>query len=146
MVTERQAILDCEKLFVDYARHVDFGDYEAFVELFSEDAILDLGFRVQGKDKIRRSMRKRSPELRSRHVLSNLSVDVDSATTANGVAYLTLYRHIGPQSLQDAPVMLSGPAAVGHYQNEFLLTTQGWRIQSCRLKFAFQDPAQFPKR
>lgn len=145
-VEERAAIADaCKTLFIDYARYVDFGDYEKFVDLFCEDAVLDLGFKIQGQEKIRRSMRKRSVELRSRHVLTNLAVDVHDKTAASGIAYLTLYRHIGPESLVDAAVPLRGVAGVGHYSNEFELTVQGWRIKSCKLSFAFQDSTHFPK-
>ena len=142
---DRPAIVaSCIKLFIDYARHVDFGDYEKFVDLFADDATLDLGFKVEGKDKIRHSMSKRSNELRSRHVLSNISIDVESETTAQGIAYLSLYRHIGSESLVKAPIPLKGPAAVGHYSSRFKLTAQGWRIAACSLQFAFRDDAQFP--
>lgn len=134
----------CKRLMVDYARHVDFGDYERFVDLFTDDAVLDLGFKMQGKEKIRLSMSKRSAQLRSRHVLSNLAVDIESQNTASGIAYLTLYRHIGPDSLEDAAVALQGPAGVGHYASKFELTSQGWRIAACKLHFAFQDLDQFP--
>ena len=36
----------CTELSIAYARYVDFGDYDAFVELFSEDAVLNLGFKL----------------------------------------------------------------------------------------------------
>jgi hypothetical protein len=143
-IDQAAIVVSCTKLFVDYGRHVDFGDYDKFVDLFAEDASLDLGFKLEGKDKIRRSMSKRSDELRSRHVLSNISIDVESETTAQGIAYLSLYRHIGPESLADAPVSLTGPAAVGHYSSRFKLTNEGWRIAACSLEFAFKDDAQFP--
>lgn len=142
---EYNIVQACTALFVDYARHVDFGDYDQFVELFTDHASLNLGFQLQGKEKIRRSMTRRSAELRSRHVLTNISIEVGSATTASGIAYLSLYRHIGPESLQSEPVMLRGPAAIGHYSNTFSLTSTGWRIASCELAFAFQDPSHFPK-
>lgn len=133
----------CTALFIDYARFVDFGDYDQFVALFTEDAVLDLGFRLEGRGAIERSMSRRDPQLRSRHILSNIHVEVNSNTQANGIAYLSLYRHIGQQSLDPSPVLLSGPAAIGHYDNTFRLTSQGWRIASCKLQFAFQDLDQF---
>lgn len=138
-------VSSCKALFIDYARYVDFGDYASFVDLFTEDAVLDLGFVAEGKENIRRSMSKRSSELRSRHVLTNLAVDVRSETFACGIAYLTLYRHVGPESLDAAAVLLRGPAGVGHYSGEFRLTAQGWRISACKLHFAFQDPTHFPQ-
>jgi len=134
----------CTRLFIDYARHVDFGSYDRFVDLFTKDASLDVGFALQGREQIARSMTKRPDELRARHLLSNISIDIDSPDHASGIAYLTLYRHLGPESLAPEPVPLRGVAAVGHYANEFRLTQAGWRIASCKLHFAFRDPAHFP--
>ncbi len=134
----------CTALFIDYAQTVDFADYQRFVELFTEDAVLELGFRLQGKENIRKSMTKRDPMLRSRHVLTNIAINVTGADSAEGIAYLTLYRHIGPESLQPEAVALRGPAAVGHYSNTFALTTQGWKIASCKLQLAFRDASHFP--
>ena len=37
----------CTELSVGYARHVDFGEYDAFVELFTDDAVLNLGFKLE---------------------------------------------------------------------------------------------------
>lgn len=142
---DRLIVDSCKALFIDYARHVDFGDYDSFVDLFTEDASLDLGFKIQGREHIRRSMSKRSSQLRSRHVLTNLAIDVHSKSLASGIAYLTLYRHIGAESLQGQAVPLRGPAGVGHYSNEFQMTGQGWRISSCKLHFAFQDSTHFPQ-
>ena len=45
MVIERA----CEQLSIAYARAVDFRDYDAFVELFADDALLDLGMQIKGK-------------------------------------------------------------------------------------------------
>jgi hypothetical protein len=140
---DSEVITACTDLFVDYARYVDFGEYDSFVELFTDDAVLDLGFRLQGKERIKKSMSKRDPELRSRHIMTNISIDVIDAQTAHGIAYLTLYRHIGPETLSATAINLQGPAGVGHYSNTFTLTTDGWRISSCQLEFAFSDPAQF---
>lgn len=144
--TQQQNIeFACHSLFINYARYVDFGQYDDFVALFTDDAVLNLGYKMEGADKIRASMRKRPDELRSRHVLSNISIDVHSQETASGIAYLTLYRHVGPESLEDEAVMLEGPAGVGHYSNTFRRTEEGWRISSCTLEFAFRDPDHFPK-
>ena len=49
-------------------------------------------------------MQKRPDELRSRHVLTNIFIDVLSGTEARGISYLTLYRHIGEESLKAGPV------------------------------------------
>ena len=78
MIIERA----CEQLSVAYARAVDFRDYDAFVELFANDALLDLGMQIEGKQAIRESMQKRSDEIRSRHVLTNISIEVQDSQHA----------------------------------------------------------------
>ena len=140
---ETEIITACTALSIAYARHVDFGEYEKFVDLFTKDGRLELGFTLDGKDAIRRSMKKRPVELRSRHVLTNIFVDVVSETEATGISYLTLYRHVGPESLEDEPVALPGPAAVGHYADRFSLTSEGWRIAHRKLHFAFRNRSFF---
>ena len=133
----------CSDLFISYARLLDFGQFDDFVELFSDDARMNLGFVLEGKEAIRVSMTKRSPELRSRHVLTNISIDVQDDSHASGIAYLSLYRHTGPASLAAEPVEFNQPSGVGHYENTFVRTVQGWRIASVDLNLAFRNSAHF---
>jgi 3-phenylpropionate/cinnamic acid dioxygenase small subunit len=138
MIIERA----CEQLSVAYARAVDFRDYDAFVELFADDALLDLGMQIKGKQAIRESMQKRSDEIRSRHVLTNISVEVQDSQHARGISYLTLYRHVGTESLRaEIPVPTTLPTAVGHYEDVFVLTPAGWRFKTRTLHVAFRNPS-----
>lgn len=132
----------CTALGVDYARALDFRDYDALLTLFTEDAVLDTGERLEGLAAIREAIRHRPDELRSRHVVSNVFVDVLSATQARGISYVTIYRHEGAASLRPGPAPLTGPAAVGHFEDRFVRTRAGWQFASRRLHLAFQDPGQ----
>lgn len=143
MTDEREIQAACTELSIAYARHVDFGDYDAFVDLFTDDAVLDLGFRLEGRSAIKKSMTKRSPELRSRHVMTNIHIEVLSETAAQGISYLSLYRHVGPESLEKGPVNFQTPAGVGHYTDEYRLTGAGWKIANRRLELAFRNPEHF---
>jgi hypothetical protein len=133
----------CEALSIAYARAIDFRDYDAFPLLFAEDGVLDVGRKLEGRAAIASSVRQRPDELRSRHVITNTFVDVLSPDTARGIAYLTLYRYEGPESLRYGPVPLRGPAAVGHYEDRYVRRAEGWLFASRRLQLAFRDPAQF---
>lgn len=128
----------CERLSIAYARAIDFRDYDAFVELFTEDAVLEAGGLLEGKAAIRESLRKRPDELRSRHVLTNIFIEPLDAETARGITYLTLHRHVGKESLEAGPVAFDGPAAVGHYEDRFVLAKEGWRIARRKLHLAFR--------
>ena len=138
---------DCEALSMAYARAIDFRDYDHFVTLFTDDAVLDLGRPLRGRQAIHAAVSARPDELRSRHVITNVFVDVVDEDTARGIAYLTLYRHLadkpsipGPGS-DPAPTTL--PAAVGHYQDKFARVSDGWRFEARTLHLAFRDPAAF---
>ncbi len=134
----------CRNLSIAYAKTVDFKEYDAFVELFDDNAYLYAGVALEGKEGIQRGMAKRSDTLRSRHVLTNILIDVIDENHATGVTYLTLYRHIGAESLELAPILVAGPAGVGHYSDEFIRTETGWRFARRVLEFAFQNPEAFP--
>lgn len=128
----------CTELSIAYARAVDFRDYDAFVELFADDGVLDVGTPLKGKAAIGEAISKRPDELKSRHVLTNIFIDVQDADTARGISYLTLYRHVGPESLLAQPIEFDGPAAVGHYEDQFVRTPDGFRIKHRRLHMTFR--------
>jgi hypothetical protein len=137
MIIERA----CEQLSVAYARAVDFRDYDAFVELFADDAVLDLGMRLEGKAAIRQSMKARANDIRTLHVLSNIFIEVQDSKNARGVSYLTLYRHVGTESAHGVPVPSTLPTAVGHYDDVFVMTPNGWRFKTRTLHVAFRNPS-----
>jgi hypothetical protein len=76
-------------------------------------------------------------------VLSNIFIDVMDADNARGISYLTLYRHIGPESLEGQPIEFSGPAAVGHYEDRVVRTTDGFRFARRKLHLAFRRSDKF---
>ncbi len=57
------------------------------------------------------------------------------ADHACGTAYLSVYRHIGPESLQSEPIELLGPAMVGNYEDWF---------ERRKLHITFRRAASFP--
>jgi 3-phenylpropionate/cinnamic acid dioxygenase small subunit len=132
----------CEALSIAYARAIDFRDYDDFVALFAADGVLDVGRPMHGREAISASVARRPDELRSRHVLSNIFIDVVDADHARGISYLTLYRCLRA-GVSAEPTDSTLPAAVGHYQDQFVRTADGWRFQSRTLHLAFRDPAAF---
>jgi len=136
---------DCQQLSIAYARTADFGDYTAFANLFADDAVLETSLvQVRGKGEIEATMKKRPTELRSRHIITNIFIEMLDAEHARGISYLSLYRHVGPESLQSEPVELSGPALIGHYEDWFVKTSIGWRFERRKLHVAFRRAASFP--
>lgn len=136
---DKRAVTEaCEALSIAYARAIDFRDYEGLVELFAESGVLDTGRPLHGRAAIADALSHRPDELRSRHVISNIFIEPLSETEARGISYLSLYRHVGPESLKGEPAALEGPAAIGHYEDRFVKTEQGWKFQRRTLHFAFR--------
>lgn len=132
---------ECEKLSIAYARHVDFKEYEEFVQLFAEDGELNVtGRPVKGREILTRAMAARPDSLRSRHVLTNIYINVIDEDHAEGISYLSLYRHTGEglEGDDQGPRTISGPSAIGHYEDRFVRTDEGWRFASRVLHFAFR--------
>jgi hypothetical protein len=102
--------------------------------------VLDLGIRLDGKHAIRSSLEMRGTDVRTRHVITNIFIEVHDANHARGVAYLTLYRHVGADCAKPAPILSTQPTAIGHYEDEFVLTAAGWRFRSRILRVAFRNP------
>jgi hypothetical protein len=139
----QSAIAACTRLIHSYAITIDFNDLDSFSNLFSETATLNVGRPVTGRANIRASLDRRPTELRSRHVLTNVVIDILDASRAQGLAYLSLYRHMGPESLSDAPIDTLTPAAVGHYDYRFEKTSKGWRFANVSIALAFRNPDLF---
>jgi ketosteroid isomerase-like protein len=133
----------CADLQNEYARSVDFRDYDNIVDVFTDDATLVIGQKLEGRQAILDAMMQRPGELRSRHVITNAFIDVLDERNARGICYLTLYRYQGQESLERGAAPLRGAAAVGHYEDTFVRTPQGWRIRHRVLHLAFRDSAQF---
>lgn len=136
---------ECARLSITYAHAVDFGRYDEFAGLFTEDGVLITTTRTEGRERIRRRMDARDPLLRSRHVLTNILVDVIDEATARGATYLTLYRHVGPRTEQPEPIEADALAAVGHYADEFTRVGDRWYFASRELEFAFLSPDALPE-
>ena len=136
----------CEKLSISYAHLLDFDQYDELAELFTIDAVLNAGVLLEGRENIRLGLNKRSAKLRSRHLLTNIQTEILDGKTAKGVSYLSLYRHIGDEGLTSEVIEFDGPAAVGHYSDEFRLEDGIWKIHLRVLTMSFRNPKYFARR
>ncbi len=124
-------------LSIVFARYVDTRDYEKLIALFTPDGVLDRrGELVVGPDAIRGMMDARPPELRTRHICTNIEITPTGDPTAEGLTVFTLYR--GQEKNAAEPVELTGPAFVGEYKDQFRKTAEGWRIARREVRLIFQ--------
>ncbi len=129
---------ECERLVTRYCHLVDHGDAERVAELFSADGVWKgPGALMEGNEQVRKgfAMRQANTGRMSRHVCNNLLVNVIDEDHAEGVVYLTLYRHDGDPERRTSP--LEGPAMVGEYRDRFVRTDDGWRIAERAIRVSF---------
>ena len=138
-VNERMLIeRECERMVTLYCHYVDHGEAERIAELFAKDGVWrSPEVTMNGEDELRRGFRARqqNQKRRSRHLCSNLLIDVIDADNAKGCVYLTLYRHDGGEDRAVAP--LPGPQIVGEYRDRFVRTADGWRFAERGIEVSF---------
>jgi 3-phenylpropionate/cinnamic acid dioxygenase small subunit len=136
-----RALQDCaagyERLSVAFAYYVDHRQYDALVALFLEDGVLDRrGEIVEGRDAIHAVMLARAPDIRTRHVCSNIFVSSAGDDWAEGVTYFTLYR--GKEQSTEDPIDLTGASFVGEYHDRIARTPEGWKLARRTVRLVFQ--------
>jgi len=131
----------CERLVFDYAAFVDFGEASRIADLFALDGVWEgEGIRMEGRDAIRNGFSRRQGVTRrvSRHVCTNVRIDVLGDDEARGVSYLINYRFDRREGDDPAlPAPAGHPKFVGEYRDRFVRTPEGWRFahRDCRLAF-----------
>jgi ketosteroid isomerase-like protein len=130
----------CERLIVEYCRLVDFGEAARIADLFTEDGVWSgVDLVLNGREEIRAWFVKRQALERrvSRHICTNVGVDVVSPDEANSVCYLVNYRHDRREGDDATPVPTEVPKFVGECRDAFRRTADGWRFTRRHVDVAF---------
>jgi hypothetical protein len=141
--SELQRLLDeraCEQLINEYCRRVDFGNARAIADLFTEDGEWEgVDLKLTGREEIRDWFTRRENVTRrvSRHVCTNVMVQLTGEDEAESVAYMINYRHDRPEGDTSLPVVMEVPKFVGELHDRFRRTPEGWRFSSRRVTLAF---------
>lgn len=118
----------CARLVALYANLNDEARWEDVAALYTEDGVM---FRptapdapVTGRDAILAAFQSRPPRT-TRHVSSNVVIDVEGPATARGTSAMLLFN--------------GGPAPlVGSFHDRFALTPDGWRFAERRGSLTFK--------
>lgn len=133
----------CQRLVTAYCHHVDHGEAARIADLFSDDGVwFGGGARMEGRAALEKGFQARQDqaERMSRHVCQNFLCTVIDEDNAEGVVYLTLYRHDGDPERKFSP--LEGPELIGEYRDKFVRTHQGWRMSSREIVVSFMRGAE----
>lgn len=130
-VLKNDITLQCQQLVAAFAVLVDARKGDAVADLFAEDGQFDRrGAVLKGREEIRAAQSRRPPNLYTQHLCFQSHVEVLDTTRARGVTPFLLYRiECDDPAAPRLPLSLSEPEMVGHFEDEFRLTADGWRIQ-----------------
>ena len=137
----------CELLVYAYARSLDLGDPSGAADCFAENGSMARPMTpdkvVSGREAIRAALLTRPKGLVTRHLTTNVTVQVQSPDAATGLSYLTMIATTpGAQDAQ--PFVSSGPVYFGEFKDRFVRENGVWkfkeRLGSIQMKFS--GPAQ----
>jgi hypothetical protein len=115
------------RLLAQYAHNLDFGKVDANAELLADAQFKVVDEHITGKDNIanflRTNLQYHSDNTpRTWHSVSNVLIEVQSATEASSVSYFTVHQQTDGLPLQ--------PIVTGRYIDTFALRDGKWRFAS----------------
>lgn len=137
----------CERLVHAYSRALDLGDMHAAADCFALEGSfarpMNPGQLIVGREAIRASLLGRPKTLLTRHLSTNVRIDVESADAARGLSYLTMVSTT-PGDGAAPPFSSQGPVWFGEMQDRFVLEDGEWRFLerrgSIQIKFVGSSP------
>lgn len=130
----------CTRTIVAYANAWDHNDAGGFANLFTDDAVLNIGGGdAKGRAAITELFAKRNPMATTRHMITNVQITAGSAGSATGRSYALLFTGPPPASAT-LPISADGYTIMGEYNDRFQISFQGCRIVERRLTTVFRKP------
>jgi hypothetical protein len=137
----------CARLVYFYARALDLGDLAAAADCFAENGSLARPLApdqvIQGRESIRASLLGRPRDLLTKHLATNIMIDVEGRDTARGISYLTMISTTPPAGAKP-PFISQGPLYFGEFQDRFVRERGAWKFLerrgSVQMKFGGTPP------
>jgi hypothetical protein len=110
----------CERLIVDSARCNDERQWAALAGLYTSAGVVvrPSGQRLEGREAIEAAYAAGPPDRVTRHLCTNLRVDVDGPDDAHGTTAVL--------------IVADGSYRVGEFADRFERTQEGWKIAERR--------------
>lgn len=135
----------CQRLVLQFAKFNDDLDHQSLAGLFVEDCVfarpLDPAYPYFGRDKVHAIFRDRKARL-TRHVMTNILIDVVSADEARGNSYVTMVS--SPNADTSEPREGEG-IFFGSFDDVFVRTDGGWKFKSRHGQLALYQGGAVPK-
>jgi SnoaL-like domain len=133
----------CERLTRAYVRALDLGDMNAAADCFAEHGSMarpmNPGQVIHGREAVRASLLTRPKTLLTKHLATNVMIDVESRDAARGISYLTMVATTPPEGAAP-PFVSAGPVYFGEMQDRFVRENGVWKFLerrgSIQIKFS----------
>lgn len=123
---------ECEKVLMRSIRTFDERDWQGFADTFAVDGVF---FRANqptqpltGRAAILSALQSRPADRLTRHLCTNVQIEVIDGDHAKGLCYLYLFS----ATATPPEKAVGGPAdsmqRIGEYSDEYVRTAQGWKI------------------
>ncbi|HUO78608.1 MAG TPA: nuclear transport factor 2 family protein [Steroidobacteraceae bacterium] len=138
----------CERIVYAYARALDLGELSAAADFFAENGSLARPMApaqlIHGREAIRAALLTRPKTLLTKHLASNVMIDVVGRDEARGLSYLTMISTTPPAD-GAAPYVSAGPVYFGEFRDRFVREGGAWKFLerrgSIQMKFFGGAPA-----
>jgi hypothetical protein len=115
---------ECARLVLRYAALIDSEDPTPAADLFSLDGEwASASSRIAGREAIREFLGNR-PQMVKQHFFTNTLIEATTDTTATGFTAVLLFSAESPLPTGNHAYSV----VVGHYRDNFISTTNGWRF------------------
>jgi len=120
----------CERIVYGYSRALDLGDMSAAADFFAENGSLTRPMAptqvIQGRESIRAALLTRPKTLLTKHLATNVMIDVVSSNEAHGLSCLTMISTTPGDAT--APYVSAGPVYFGEFKDRFVREGGAWKI------------------
>jgi hypothetical protein len=121
----------CERIVHAYSRALDLGDMSAAADFFAENGSFARPMApekiIEGRETIRAALLTRPKTLLTKHLATNVMIDVVSRDEARGLSYLTMISTT-PVGDAAAPYVSAGPVYFGEIKDRFVREGSEWKI------------------
>src|SRR5262245_20418056 len=121
----------CERIVHAYSRALDLGDLSGAADFFAENGSMARPMApdqvIEGRETIRASLLTRPKGLLTKHLATNVMIDVESHDSASGLSYLTMIATTPPGDAKP-PHLSQGPIYFGEFKDRFVREKGEWKF------------------
>ena len=121
----------CEQIVYGYGRALDLGDLSAAADFFAENGSMARPMApdqvIRGRETIRAALLTRPKTLLTKHLATNVMIEVESRDAARGISYLTMISTTPPADARP-PFVSRGPVYFGEFKDRFVRENGAWRF------------------